>query len=114
SSAPLPCERAQPSAGSARGRERTDYNAVMKLSVKGKTVVITGTVTGMERKEAEARLVGLGARCTSSVSKQTDFVFAMADAGSKKAAAEKLGIPVLSETVLFSLIGTPAAPKQPA
>jgi NAD-dependent DNA ligase len=86
----------------------------MKLSVRGKTVVITGTVTGMERKEAEARLVGLGARCTSSVSKQTDFVFAMADAGSKKAAAEKLGIPVLTETVLFSLIGTPAAPKQPA
>lgn len=87
--------------------------ASTKLSVHGKTVVLTGTVTGMERKDAEAKLIGLGARCTSSVSKKTDYVFAMADAGSKKADAERLGIPVLSETVLFSLIGTAAKPKAP-
>jgi NAD-dependent DNA ligase len=84
-----------------------------KLSVHGKTVVITGTIPGMERKEAEAKLVGLGARCTGSVSKKTDLVFAMADAGSKKVDAERLGIPVLSETVLFSLIGLPGKPKAP-
>ena len=83
--------------------------ASTKLSVHGKTVVLTGTVTGMERKDAEAKLAGLGARCTSSVSKKTDYVFAMADAGSKKADAERLGIPVLTETVLFSLIGVPGA-----
>jgi NAD-dependent DNA ligase len=84
-----------------------------KLSVSGKTVVVTGTVTGMERKDVQAKLVGLGARCTSAVSKQTDYVFAMADAGSKRAEAVKLGIPVLSETVLFSLIGSPGKPKAP-
>lgn len=87
--------------------------ASTKLSVTGKTVVITGTVPGMERKEAEAKLTGMGARCTSSVSKKTDFVFAMDDAGSKKADAERLGIPVLNASVLFSLIGKPGAPKAP-
>jgi NAD-dependent DNA ligase len=84
-----------------------------KLSVHGKTVVLTGTVTGMERNDVEAKLRGLGARCTSTVSARTDFVFAMADAGSKRADAERLGIPILSETVLFSLIGTPGHPKAP-
>lgn len=87
--------------------------ASTKLSVMGKTVVLTGTVTGMERKDVEAKLVGLGARCTSSVSKKTDYVFAMADAGSKKTEAEKLGIPVLGEAALFSLIGSPDKPKVP-
>jgi len=88
--------------------------ASTKLSVNGKTVVLTGTVPGMERKEAEAKLTGLGARCTGSVSKKTDYVFAMDDAGSKKADAERLGIPILGEAALFSLIGKPgAAPKPP-
>jgi NAD-dependent DNA ligase len=84
-----------------------------KLSVHGKTVVLTGTVTGMERKAAEAKLSGLGARCTSAVSAKTDYVFAMPDAGSKRADAERLGIPILSETVLFSLIGSPDKPRVP-
>jgi NAD-dependent DNA ligase len=88
---------------------------VAKLSVNGKTVVLTGTVPGMQRKDVEAKLAGLGARCTGSVSKKTDYVFAMADAGSKRGEAERLGILVLGETQLFSLIGKPgAAPKQPA
>jgi NAD-dependent DNA ligase len=86
-----------------------------KLSVMDKTVVLTGTVTGMQRKDVEAKLAGLGARVTGSVSKQTDYVFAMEDAGSKKGQAERLGIPVLNETVLFSLIGKPgSAPKKSA
>lgn len=87
--------------------------ASTKLGVSGKTVVITGTVPGMERKDVEAKLAGMGARCTSSVSKKTDYVFAMDDAGSKKADAERLGIPVLNASVLFSLIGKPGAPKAP-
>jgi NAD-dependent DNA ligase len=87
--------------------------ASTKLSVMGKTVVITGTVPGMQRKDAEAKLTGLGAKCTGSVSKKTDFVFAMDDAGSKRADAERLGIPVLNQAVLFSLIGSAEAPKAP-
>ncbi len=83
-----------------------------KLTVMGKTVVLTGTVPGMQRDDVEAKLVGLGARCTGSVSKKTDLVFAMADAGSKKAEAERLGIPVLGEVQLFSLIGKPGGPER--
>lgn len=82
-----------------------------KLSVHGKTVVLTGTVPGLERAEVEKRLRGLGATCRSAVSKQTDYLFAMADAGSKVPEAERLGIPVLGEVVLFSLIGRPEAPR---
>lgn len=86
-----------------------------RLSVGGKTVVVTGTMPGLTRDEVVAKLEGLGARVAGSVSKQTDYVFAADDAGSKKAAAEKLGIPVLSPTVLFALIGQPGAkPKAPA
>jgi NAD-dependent DNA ligase len=97
----------------AKKKVEVKARASTKLSVTGKTVVITGTVPGMERKEAEAKLTGLGARCTGSVSKKTDYVFAMDDAGSKKADAERLGIPVLNAAVLFSLIGKPGAPKAP-
>jgi NAD-dependent DNA ligase len=85
----------------------------MKLSVTGKTVVITGTITGMERSDAEAKLKGLGAKVTSSVSKKTDFLFAMADAGSKKADADRLGVLVLGETELFAMIGKPGATRKP-
>ncbi len=84
-----------------------------KLSVHGKSVVLTGTVPGIERAEVEARLEGLGARCTSAVSKKTDYVFAMDDAGSKVAEAERLGVTVLGEAALISLIGRPDAPKSP-
>lgn len=86
----------------------------MRLSVKDKTVVLTGTITGMQRKDVEAKLKGLGARVTSSVSKQTDYVFAAADAGSKKTEAEKLGVIVLGETELFALIGKPGGPPREA
>jgi DNA ligase (NAD+) len=85
-----------------------------KLSVHGKVVVLSGTVTGMERAEAEQRLAGLGAICKGSITKQTNYLFAMADAGSKVAEAEAKGIPVLGEVVLFSLIGRPEAPRTPA
>ena len=85
-----------------------------KLSVLGKTVVLTGTITNMQRKDIEAKLVAIGARMTGSVSARTDYVFAGADAGSKKAAAESLGIPVLGETELFALIGKPGAKPKAA
>jgi NAD-dependent DNA ligase len=84
------------------------------VDVAGKTVVLTGTITGMERKDVEAKLLALGARVTGSVSKKTDYVFAAADAGSKKATAEALGVSVLGETELFALIGPPPPPKPPS
>jgi NAD-dependent DNA ligase len=89
-----------------------------RVDVKGKTVVLTGTMTGIHRDDVEAKLASLGAHVTGSVSKKTDLVFAAADAGSKRRVAESLGIPVLGEAELFALIGAPhvepkARPKPP-
>ncbi|HSR56298.1 MAG TPA: NAD-dependent DNA ligase LigA [Alphaproteobacteria bacterium] len=63
----------------------------------GKTVVFTGTLSTMGRKEAKAKAEGLGARVSGSVSKKTDFVVIGADPGSKATNAKKLGVTVLTE-----------------
>jgi NAD-dependent DNA ligase len=111
---PKPKQTAKRAAPVATAAPTPKARASTRLSVNGKTVVITGTVPGMQRKEAEAKLVALGARCTGTVSKQTDYVFAMDDAGAKRGEAAALGIPILGEAVLFSLIGLPGKPRAPA
>ena len=70
----------------------------------GKTVVLTGTLDSMGRKEATDILENLGAKVTGSVSKATDAVVAGHDAGSKLDKAQALGITVLSETEFLELI----------
>ena len=69
----------------------------------GQTFVITGTLS-RPREEFAARLQGLGAKVTGSVSKKTDYLLAGAEAGSKLAKAEALGVVVIDETGLESLI----------
>ena len=64
---------------------------------KDKTVVLTGTLTQMDRNEAKALLQQLGAKVSGSVSSKTDFVIAGNAAGSKLAKAQELNIPVLTE-----------------
>ncbi|GHD54449.1 DNA ligase [Thalassobaculum fulvum] len=73
--------------------------------VAGKTVVFTGTLTRVGRNEAKARAEGLGAKVAGSVSKKTDYVVVGADAGSKAAKAEALGVRMLTEDEWFALIG---------
>lgn len=70
----------------------------------GKTIVLTGTLTGMNRDEATAGLETLGAKVAGSVSKKTHYVVAGAEAGSKLAKAQELGIPVLDEAGLRELL----------
>ncbi|MGH9885437.1 MAG: NAD-dependent DNA ligase LigA, partial [bacterium] len=63
--------------------------------LSGKTVVVTGTIEGFSREEAEAAVRAAGGKPGGSVSKKTDYVVAGPGAGSKLAKAEALGIPLL-------------------
>ncbi|AUN94860.1 NAD-dependent DNA ligase LigA [Pseudazoarcus pumilus] len=71
----------------------------------GKTLVLTGTLPTMTRDEAKALIEAHGGKVTGSVSKKTSFVVAGADAGSKLAKAEELGITILDEDALLALVG---------
>jgi DNA ligase (NAD+) len=71
----------------------------------GATFVLTGTFSSMSRKEAEERILEWGGKVSGSVSKKTSFVVAGESPGSKLDAAEKLGIPVISEEKLLEMLG---------
>ncbi len=67
----------------------------------GQTYVLTGTLSTLTRSDAKARLQALGAKVSGSVSKKTNYLVAGADAGSKLAKAEQLGVDILSEEELL-------------
>lgn len=73
-------------------------------SLKGKTYVLTGTLSGMSRSEAGAKLRAMGAKITTSVSVNTTAVIAGDKAGSKLQKAEQLGVTVLTEQDLMKLL----------
>ena len=74
-------------------------------ALAGKTFVVTGTLTKYTRDEVRELIERHGGRASSSVSGKTDYVLAGEKAGSKLAKAEKLGVPVISETDFEQMIG---------
>lgn len=74
-------------------------------ALKGKTVVITGTLPTLSRTEASDVVEQHGGRVTDSVSSKTSFILAGAAAGSKLEKARQLGIEVIDEAELFHRIG---------
>ena len=82
----------------------SEEKGVVENSIfSGKTVVLTGTL-GMPRSEVKNRLKSMGAKVTGSVSKNTDYVIAGAEPGSKVEKAEKLGVEIMDEQQLMKTL----------
>lgn len=74
------------------------------MPLEGKTLVVTGTLPTLSRKEAEALIENAGGKAATSVSKKTDYVVAGENAGSKLDKALSLGVPVIDEAKLLELV----------
>ena len=71
----------------------------------GMSIVVTGTLPNMTRDQAEEAIISRGGKAASSVSKNTAFLLAGANAGSKLAKAEALGVEVIDEAEFAKRIG---------
>lgn len=77
----------------------------IESAISGKTVVVTGTLPSLGRKEAQELIEKYGGKASGSVSKKTDYVLAGEAAGSKLTKAQELGITVLNEDEFKQLLG---------
>jgi DNA ligase (NAD+) len=93
----------------ARGVNLTEPRAVVAGGpLRGKTVVITGTLPTLSRARATAVIEAAGGRVTGSVSKSTDFLIAGEEVGSKLDKAKSLGVEVIDEAELLHRTGNSA------
>ncbi len=82
----------------------------IERTLEGKTVVVTGSLEGFSRDESKEAIVSRGGKAAGSVSKKTDYVVVGANAGTKAAKAEDLGVPVLDEQGFVMLLETGSHP----
>ncbi len=75
-----------------------------ELPLAGQTFLLTGSLDGLTRGQAETAIEALGGKIASSVSKNLDHLIVGASPGSKLAKAEKLGVPVHDEAWLTALL----------
>jgi len=73
--------------------------------LSGKTLVLTGSLPNLTRDEAQAKIEAAGGKVSSSVSKKTSYVVAGVEAGSKLEKARELGVNIIDEAGLLTLIG---------
>ncbi len=77
----------------------------------GLTFVLTGTLPGLTREEAAARIEAAGGKVTSSVTRKTSYVVAGEQPGSKLDKARELGIPVIGGRQLIEMLGASCRPS---
>ena len=100
-------------AATARAAREAGVDAGLAESkpLEGLTFVLTGTLENRTRDEAGEALRTLGAKVSGSVSKKTSYLVAGPKAGSKLTKAESLGVPVLDEAALESILATGKVPS---
>lgn len=82
----------------------SEKKEVKKSTLNNKTFVLTGTLSSFSRDEAAAKIIVLGGKVTSTVSKNTDYVVAGEKAGSKLTKAEALGVKVINEDEFLKML----------
>lgn len=83
-----------------------ERDETVQRTLEGLTVVVTGSLEGFSRDETKEAIISRGGKASGSVSKNTDYVVVGANAGSKAAKAEELGLRVLDEDGFRRLLAT--------
>ncbi len=82
------------------GKKRTQRDSPLA----GKSVVLTGTLSGFTRDEAKARIEECGGKVVSAVSLKTDYIIVGAEPGSKLEKGRALGISIVNEEEFLAMI----------
>lgn len=98
----------------AAGLVTTTTAAPRTEQLAGLTFVLTGTLPTLSRDEASAMIKAQGGKVSGSVSKKTDYVVAGEAAGSKLTKAQDLGVTVIDEAQLLTMLGAGGTPEQVA
>jgi DNA ligase (NAD+) len=93
-----------PASGGIHPQEGEGSRAAAAGPLTGKTLVLTGTLPTLSRDEAKELIEAAGGKVSGSVSKKTDYVVAGEEVGSKLTKAQELGVAILDEAGLRSLL----------